>query len=76
MSIKNKNKIQNKVCRAKDIKRKKSLHKTLKKYKNIIANLTRIREEKRYKNYFHKNNLCKTWQGIKQIILIKKTNNK
>ena len=38
----------------------------------------RINKEKHYKNYFqeNKNNLCKTWQGIKQITLIKKTNSK
>ena len=57
-------------------KRKEKNH--YKKYRNIIANLTRIRKKKHYKNYFqqNKNNLCKTWQGIKQITLIKKTNNK
>ena len=63
---------------SKDPERKKSLHKTLKKYRNIITTLTRTGKEKDYKNYFQesKNNLCKTWQSIKQIILIKKTNNK
>ena len=78
MSIQNKNKIYNKFCEAKDPERKKSLHETFKKYKNIIANLTRISKEKHYKHYFqeNKNNPWKTWQGIKQIMLIKKTNNK
>ena len=78
MSIKKKNKIYNKFCQAKDPERKKSLHETFKKYRNIIANLTKISKEKHYKNYFqeNKNNLCKKWQSIKQIILIKKTNNK
>ena len=78
MYIRKKNKIYNKFCQAKDSERKKSLHEAFKKYRNIIANLTKIRKEKYYKNYFqeNKNNLCKTWQDIKQIILIKKNNNK
>ena len=78
VSIKKKNKIYNEFCQAKDPERKWSLHETFKKYRNIIENLTRISKEKHYKIYFqeNKNNLCKTWQGIKQIILIKKTNGK
>ena len=61
---------------AKYLERKRSLHEIFKKY--IIANLTRISKEKHYKNYFqeNKNNVCKTWQGIKQIMLIKKTDRK
>ena len=63
---------------SKRFKTKRSLHETFKEYRNIIANLTRISKEKQYKNYFRENtnNLCKTWQCIKQIILIKKTNDK
>ena len=59
-------------------RKKKSLHETFKKYRNIIESLTKIGKENHYKNYFleNKNNLCKKWQSIKQIILIKKTNNK
>ena len=78
VSVKRKKKIYNKFCQAKDPERKRSLHETFKKYRNIIANLTRISKKKHYKNYFqeNKNNLCKTWQGIKQIILVKKTNDK
>ena len=78
VSIKKKNKIYNKFCQTKDSERKKSLHETFKKYRNIIANLTRIGKGKHYKKNFqeNKNNLCKTWQGIKQIIVIKKANNK
>ena len=78
VSVKRKKKIYNKFCQAKDPERKRSLHETFKKYRNITANLTRISKKKHYKNYFqeNKNNLCKTWQGIKQIILVKKTNDK
>ena len=77
VSIK-KNKTYNKFGQAKDPEKKRSLHETFKKYRNITANLTRIIKEKYYKNYFQENksNLCKTWQGIKQIILIKKTNDR
>ena len=42
-----------------------------------MANLTRTSKGNiTEKNYIqeNKNNLCKTWQGIKQIILMKKTN--
>ena len=73
-----KNKIYIKFFQAKDPERKKSLHETFNRYKNIIAYLIRISKEKHYKNYFqeNENNLCKTWQGIKQVILIEKTNSK
>ena len=72
-----KNKIHNKFSQAKDPERKRSLHEMFKKYINIIANLTRISKEENCKNYFqeNKNNLYKTWQGIKKI-LIKKTDDK
>ena len=78
MSIKKKSKIYNKICQAKDPERKRSLHEIFKKYRNTIENLTRINIFKHYKNYFqeNKNNLCKAWQDIKQIILIKNTNGK
>ena len=52
VSIKKKNKIYNKFCQAKNPERKRSLHETLKKYRNIIANLIRINKEKHYKKYF------------------------
>ena len=54
MYIKKKNKIYNKFCQAKDSERKKSLYEALKKYRNIIANLTKIRKEKYYKIIFRK----------------------
>ena len=78
VSIKKKNKVYNKFCQAKHPGRTKLSNEIFKKCRNILANLTIIIKVKHYKNYFqeNKNNLCKTWQGIKQIILIKKTNNK
>ena len=78
VSTKNKKKICNKFFQAKDPERIQSLHEIFKKYRNIIANLARTNKENYYKNYFqeNKNNFCKTWQGIKQIIIMKKTNSK
>ena len=78
MSIKKKKKIYNKFYQAKDPDRIKSLHKTFKKHRYIIANLIRTSKDKHYKNYFqwNKNKFCKIWQGLKQALLIKKTNGK
>ena len=43
----------------------------------LIGNLTKKSNEKYYKTYFqeNKNNLYKTWKGIKEVIFFKKTNN-
>ena len=45
-------------------------------YKNLLTNITKKSKENYYKQYFkdNKNNLIKVWKGIKEIILIKKTN--
>ena len=74
-SIRNKNKTYNKLCKAKDKERKDLLYQQLKNYRNILSNLTKKSEENSYKEYFqeNKNNLVKVWQGIKEMILIKKT---
>ena len=74
-SIRNKNKIYNKFCKAKDQERKDSLYQQFKNYRNILSNLTKKSKENYYKEYFqeNKNNFIKAWQGIKDIILIKKT---
>ena len=71
-------KVCNKFSQEKDPERKTPLHETFRKYGCITANLTRISKVKHYRNCFQKkkNNICKTWQGIKQIILIKKSNGK
>ena len=41
--------------------------------RNQITDLVRASRKDFYKNYFHKNNqnLCKVWQGIKEVINIK-----
>ena len=78
MYIKKKNKIYNKFCQAKDSERKKSLHEALKKIQKYYSKSHKNKKGEILQNYFqeNKNNLCKTWQDIKQIILIKKNNNK
>ena len=55
---------------------KSIVHHQSKIYRNLIVNLTKINKEKYYKTHFqeYKNNLCKTWRGIK-ITLVKKTSN-
>ena len=75
-SIRNKNKIYNKFCKAKYQKRKDLLHQQFKNYRNILSNLTKKSKENYYKEYFqeNRNNLIKVWKGIKDIILIKKHN--
>ena len=68
-SIKNKNKIYNKFCQAKDQTRKQHLHKKFKIYTNSLANLTR-----RSKQYSAESVEYKVSKGIKEIILINKSN--
>ena len=48
----------------------------MKNYRNILSKLTKKSKQNYHKEYFqeNKNNLIKIWQGIKQIILIKKHN--
>ena len=74
-SIKHKNKIYDKFCRAKDANRKKELYNTWKAYKNLILNLTRRSKESYYKTFFEENKLnsLKMWKAIKEIIHVKPT---
>ena len=75
-SIKNKNKIYNKLCRAKDQTRKDHLYHQFKKYRNFFSNLTKQSKENYYKQYFkeNKDNLIKIWKEVKEVILTKKIN--
>ena len=77
-SIKKKNKIHKKFIRAKDESNKTRLYSEFKKYRNKINNLLKISKAKHYQSFFteHKKNLYKTWQGVKSIININKTNKK
>ena len=65
-SIRNKNKIYNKFCKAKDQKQKDLLHQQFKNYRNILSNLTKKSKENYYKEYFQENksNLIKVWKGM------------
>ena len=66
-SIKKKNNLYKKFCRAKDSKKKEELHILYKAYKNLITNLTRRSKESHFKNPFQENSF-KIWQGVKEII--------
>ena len=71
-SIRKKNNLYNKLCRAKDSERKEELHKLYKAYKNHVTNLFRKSKESYFKNLFEKNkkNTYKIWQEIKVLINI------
>ena len=75
-SVKNKNEIYNKFCKAKGQARKQHLHEKFKIYRNSLTNLKRQSKQNYYKKYFKENktNLIKVWKGIKEIILINKSN--
>ena len=80
-SVKSKNKICNKFCNAKDQARKEHLHEKFKIYRNSFANLTRQSKQNYYKTYFEEKNKTNSkvlksevWRGIKEIILINKSN--
>ena len=60
--------------RMKDITRKTELEETVRYYKNNIVKITRTSKANHYNNFFKENklNLLKTWDGIREIINIKK----
>ena len=74
--IEEKNKIFKKHVKCKDTTRKKQLLDEFKALKNEITLLTRNSKKSYYEKYFSKNkdNLRKTWQGIKEVINIKNKN--
>ena len=76
---KNKNKKNNlyyKFCKAKDPARKDQLHEEFKVLRNTVMNSLRESKENYYGKYFEDNklNLRKIWNGIKEIINLKKSN--
>ena len=73
-SIKVKNVMYRKMMRARDPIRKENLHKNFKDYKNRLTKLSRLSKANHYNNFFieNKNNLLKTWEGVKAIINSKK----
>ena len=52
---------------------KQKLHKEFKKYRNNLNILTRISRANSYQRFFeeHKQNMLKTWEGIKAIINVR-----
>ena len=75
-SIRKKAKMHSKLLKAKDQKRKEALNQEYKIYESLLTNITKKSKENYYKQYFidNKNNLTNIWKGIKEIVLIKKTN--
>ena len=59
-------------------RKKKIITWSIKKIQKYYSKSHKNKKGEILQNYFqeNKNNLCKTWQDIKQIILIKKNNNK
>ena len=74
--IDKKNKIFKQYVKCKDLTKKNRLLNEFKTMKNEITLLTRNSKKKYYEKYFSKNkeNLRKTWQGIKEVINIKSKN--
>ena len=78
-SIKIKDKIYKKLLKSKNSQQKERLYSEFKRYRNRINTLTRNSKAKYYQNLFQdilKQNMLKTWEGIKSIININTTKNK
>ena len=62
------------MCRTKDLIKHKIVEQECKTYKNNLLKLTRASKFNHYNNYSQENrlNLFKTWEGIRDIINIKK----
>ena len=69
-----KNRLQKRMCHAKDPLHKEELANKVKNYKNTILKLTRKSKANHFNKYFHDNklNIFKTWEGIREIINISK----
>ena len=76
-SIKIKNKLYKKYCRAKDELRKVNLLYSFKSYRNLIITLIKKSKKIHYKEFFNNNkkDLVNTWKGIKSIININSNSN-
>ena len=75
-NINKKNKLYQKFSKAKDPARKEKLHEEFKVLRNTVTNSLRESKENYYIKYFEDNklNLHITWNGIKKIINLKKSN--
>ena len=74
--IRDKNNILSKITKCKNPTRKAELRNEFNATKNEITQITRTNKKNYYQNYFsqHKDNLSKTWRGIKEIINLKTKN--
>ena len=74
-NINKKNKLYHKFCKAKEPARKEQLHEEFKVLRNTVTNSLRESKENYYRKYFEDNklNLHITWNGIKEIINLKKS---
>ena len=75
-NINKKNKLYQKFCTAKDPARKEQIHEEFKVLRNSVTNRLRESKENYYRKYFEDNklNLRKIWNGIEEIINLKKSN--
>ena len=75
-SIKNKNRLYRKVIRAKDLVRITNLCNKCKLYRNKLDKILKASKSMHYQKHFEINklNLRKTWEGIREVINIKKKN--
>ena len=78
MSIKIKDKIYKKLLKSKIFEQKERPYNKFKRYRNRINILSRNSKANHYQNFFQerKQNMLKTWEGIKSIININTTKNK
>ena len=78
MFIKNKDKIYNKLLKGKGYQQKERLYNKFKMYRNGINIISRNSKAIQYQNFFqeHKQNMFKTWEGIKSTININTIKNK
>ena len=73
-SIAIKNRFHKKMCDSKDPFNKRELETKVKNYKKVLLKLTQNSKASHFNNFFRENklNLFKTWEGIKEIIIVSK----
>ncbi len=74
--IEDRNKLLSNYAKCKDPTTKADIYTQYKQLKNIVTDMIRKSKKDYYQNYFtkHKEDLRKTWQGIREIINIKNKN--
>ena len=77
-SIKIKDKIYKELLKNKNSLQKERLYNEFQRYRNSITILSTNSKANHYQNFFqeHKQNMLKTWEGVKSIININSTKNK